>query len=237
MLIRPFILLLLATNASAHDDLPVEGKASLRQRRNIKSKKGGATGGSNGGGNLGVGTESVRGTTYRDGSTLSAAGVRENFPCDALTDAEIDEKVLLSDPEGTGGVCTNGCLRNYSFLVCDESNDFPHVACVCSANTFNSGETQVEIGGPGEGSGQGAGQGSGAPAPEDDGDKNDGNGTENGNGNVPSIDPNQCIPQFQGNGWGMEPTDLSKVPIGFDAGDCTSSNHCGGDDQPNVCCK
>jgi hypothetical protein len=31
--------------------------------------------------------------------------------------------------------CAKGCCRDYQFLVCDEDNDFPDLACICNVSS------------------------------------------------------------------------------------------------------
>jgi hypothetical protein len=107
----------------------------------------------NGGGNGGRGDAAIRGdiVVFADGSTLSTAGVLEEHRCKSWTNPQV--KIAAHNPsdhglgdEGcnNGNECNGGCCRILNHLVCDKHNDFPHVACVCNANTYDLGTKTID---------------------------------------------------------------------------------------------
>ena len=134
----------------------------------------------------------------------------------------------MRNTEGCGAnSCAKGCCRDYQFLVCDENNDFPDLACVCNENTYFHDSGSDGEGGDGDGG--------------DDEDKGDGDGEEP----VP-VDPSptyapgeapidKCTDAYWGYGFGQKPP-IEAVGLGegMVQGDCLRSSHCA--QTPGECC-
>jgi hypothetical protein len=75
-----------------------------------------------------------------DGTTVSSFGVYEPMPC--LDPSRVPAYLIdaTSDSRCTSNVAlTAGCCRMFHGLVYDDSNEFPHLQCVCGATTWNGG--------------------------------------------------------------------------------------------------
>ena len=63
-------------------------------------------------------------------------GLVEKWDCIEFSKVKQD---VLSNPNGDSECLTNscggGCCRLFSWLVCDTSNDFSRLACVCNENS------------------------------------------------------------------------------------------------------
>lgn len=253
VLVRILILLLLATEASAHNDLPAKGETSLRHGRKArllkkddKGKKDKAGGHGGNGGNSGNGGAGGNGgsngattdrvgvfnaengcMTFPDGQTLSTQNVEEKHQCIDLANVPANVKDHPNSKINLESSC-NGCFRIFNFLICDEDNDFD-LACVCNGD-FTCG--QADTGG--SGSVAVPEQGGGASNQEEtDENKNDGNQS----GSTEVVDPQQCVTNYQGHGLGVQTTDPDRVPLDLENGDCRASAHCGGGShKPDACC-
>jgi hypothetical protein len=256
MYTKAFSLLLLATCVAAHTGTR-KGEPVVRRRRMKKSDSNGKQGssGNNGGGSNGADPGEARGDgfAYDDGSTLSAAGVKENHPCKPWLNTFVQAAATSVNDYGEsslqcnqGNECSSGgCCRVYNYLLCDADNDYPHMPCVCGATTFNHSITTPPV--P---IGTGVGQSeTGTQAPEQN---RTGTGTAEypvnvGEINSPvvttnppvqtTVDEEICDSPYNGNDFGIHPTNASSLPDDLEPGDCRLDYHCQVDDNPNVCCK
>jgi hypothetical protein len=274
MYTKAFSLLLLATCVAAQTKTR-QGEPVVRRGRKMKKSSsngsqggsgnggGGNGGGGNGGGGNGGGDPGEArgdGIAYANGSTLSGAGVKENHQCKNFNNPfvvaaanYVNDYGESDDGCNSNGECSGGCCRVYNYLICDAGNDYPHVACVCSANTFDhsvgppvnvtSGRTGVVgTGVVGTGVGQ-SDTGTVAPDVVDDADRIGTDTSEypvNVGRNAPAettVDEEFNASPYTGRGWGKPPSDLSSVPDGLEEGDCKQSSHCLVNGNSKVCCK
>jgi hypothetical protein len=137
------------------EDGKVGGKAPTEAGPNgTTGTGGGVTGGGVTGGSTGTGKQGGGGSSQQsapvvvytpgvraDGTTVSSYGVYEPTPC--LDPSKVPAYMInhvTTDSRCTSGVAlTAGCCRMFHGLVLDDSNDFPHLQCVCGATTWNGG--------------------------------------------------------------------------------------------------
>eukprot|EP00797_Seminavis_robusta_P015671 Sro234_g094350.2 (274) ;mRNA; f:18934-19755 len=91
-----------------------------------------------GGGNNNNNNNNFIGREFEDANEFNANGLSE--PPGGCADPNIPDVQArransLTDQECVTNSCTGGCCRIYNWLICDESNSYDHLACVCNPNT------------------------------------------------------------------------------------------------------
>jgi hypothetical protein len=72
------------------------------------------------------------------GGSVANDGLKEVHPCVPWEQVSDYQKTSTNgDSECTTNSCSNGCCRAYHWLLCDTTNSFPTLQCVCNGLTQN----------------------------------------------------------------------------------------------------